>query len=327
LGFFLVALLLVLSAAYGLVFWAYRAERDRSARVGLYLVYGFPGILLVVAGLALSSYGKDLGPLLLFLGLGLTLPLVKSFRKAIARYTPIDPDSPVDMSALSIFLGVLGFLIASLLFPIESDSATPIMTVCPPVCGDTTSLEVDPTDAVDYGQLIVQLLAWVCLAYVSVGTGLRRKFAESNLRLGLARPTVRIVSIALGFVFIAMFVNGLGGALTALFQPDTSSEIQKSLQELTGDVQSPLGALILGVSAGVGEELFFRGALQPKFGLFLTSVCFALLHTNYGFSFVTLGVFGMGIVFGLMRKRYGTVAPMITHGVVNLIAVLIQTYT
>jgi membrane protease YdiL (CAAX protease family) len=300
------ALAIALSVAYGLVYWAYRAETDRSARVGLYLVYGLPGVLLVVAGLALTVYSRESGPLLLAAGLGLTLPLVKPFRVQMARLIPIDPNSPTDMSGLSLLLCVIGVLIAATWHSQEPSS---------------------DNSAVEYSQLVVQLLAWILLSYIIVGTRLRRTVPQANERLGLRRPTLTIIAISVGFLVIALMVNGFAGTLTAIFQPHTSDAIQSSLDEMTGDLQSPFGALLIGVSAGIGEELFFRGALQPKFGIVLTALCFALLHTNYGFSFVTLGVFGMGVVFGLQRKRYGTISPMITHGLVNLIAVLIQTYS
>lgn len=301
---FLISLGIALSAAYGLVYWAHRAVTDRSARVGLYLVYGFPGVLLVVAGAALTTYGRDNGPLLLAIGFGLSLPLVKPFRSLLARVTPIDAVSPIDMAALSVFLAVLGFLVA-----VSLDAPEP-----------------DEVGEVDYAGLIVQLLAWIGLSYVVVATRIRRTIGQANARLGLARPTARTVLIACGFFFVAMVVNGIAGVLTQELQPGTSDEVEQGLQELTGEFQSPLGAVLIAVSAGIGEELFFRGALQPKFGIVLTSVCFALLHTNYGLSFITLGVFGMGMVFGWLRLKYGTVAPMITHGLVNFVAVMVQTY-
>ena len=321
--FFLIALAAALAVAYGLVYWAYRAETDRSARVGLYIIYGSVGILLTIAGLALTIYGKDNGTALLLGGIGFTAPLVKSFRTLVSRHTQIDPKSPLHMSGMSIFFGVLGFLVATLL---PSSEAHHVATYCPPVCTDGPTPQIEATESVGDVQLVAQLLAWVGLSYVIVGTRLRRTFTEANARLGLSWPTPRVIAIAVGFLFIAMIVNGLGGALTAIFQPETNDAIQNSLEELTGELQNPLGAVLIGVSAGVGEELFFRGALQPRFGIVLTAICFALLHTNYGLSFVTLGVFGMGFVFGIQRKRYGTVSPMITHGLVNLIAVLVQTY-
>ena len=49
----IVMLLVVLGAVYGLMLWARKGESDRSAYVGLYLLYGIPGVLLAVAGLVL----------------------------------------------------------------------------------------------------------------------------------------------------------------------------------------------------------------------------------------------------------------------------------
>jgi hypothetical protein len=39
---------------------------------------------------------------------------------------------------------------------------------------------------------------------------------------------------------------------------------------------------------------------------------------------VTLGVFGVGILFGLERKHFGTATAIITHATYNTIAVLIS---
>jgi membrane protease YdiL (CAAX protease family) len=230
---------------------------------------------------------------------------VKRFRVLLSRVTPIDPESPVDMSGLSVFLAVLGLLIAVTLREPEPDEAA----------------------SVDYGQLVVQLLGWVGISYAVVGTGLRRRLKDANERLGLFKPTVKTVAIGCAAFFAAMFVNALAGVLTAIFQPGTSDVIERGTEELTGNFNNAWGAVLIAVSAGVGEELFFRGALQPKFGILLTSICFALLHTNYGLSFVTLGVFGMGIVFGILRQRYGAVPAMITHGLVNFVAVIVQIYS
>lgn len=304
--YLLIAFIVFISIAYGLVYWAYRAETDRSAYVGLFLVYGFPGILLTVAGLAYTFNGHSRGPVLLAIGLGLTLPLLKGFRVFLSRFTPIDPASRTDMSGLCVFLGILGFLIISAIEAPEPDAVQ---------------------GSVSAGELVAQMLAFVALAYTVVGLGFRRTFAQATTRLGVRKPTVKVVLIGFGFVLVAFFVSSFASVFTALFQPDVSDQIQRGLEEMTTDVQSPAGAALLGLSAGVGEELLFRGALQPRFGIILTSLCFALIHTNYGVSFITLGVFGLGMVFGWMRIRYGTVAPMITHAIFNLIAVLLQSAT
>ena len=50
-GPLLIATATALLGALGLAYWAYRAQDDRSARVGLYLLFGIPAVLLVLAGL------------------------------------------------------------------------------------------------------------------------------------------------------------------------------------------------------------------------------------------------------------------------------------
>jgi membrane protease YdiL (CAAX protease family) len=55
---------------------------------------------------------------------------------------------------------------------------------------------------------------------------------------------------------------------------------------------------------------------------------FAVLHApQYGLNFAILGLFGVSVVLGLLRARFGTTAAMITHALYNFLAVLAQTYT
>jgi len=76
--------------------------------------------------------------------------------------------------------------------------------------------------------------------------------------------------------------------------------------------------LTLGLAAALGEETIFRGALQPRFGLILTSLLFAIVHSNYGLSISTLVVFLLGIVLGLVRIRHNTSTSMIVHAIYNI---------
>jgi hypothetical protein len=78
------------------------------------------------------------------------------------------------------------------------------------------------------------------------------------------------------------------------------------------------GVLTLGLAAALGEESVFRGALQPRFGLILTAVLFALLHSNYGITLSTVLVFAVGMVLGLLRQRYNTTASMLAHAIYNI---------
>ena len=97
---------------------------------------------------------------------------------------------------------------------------------------------------------------------------------------------------------------------------DASGERSELTSGSLGAIQLslPLGALVLGIAAGAGEEALFRGALQPRYGIVLTSIVFALLHApQYGLNMAVLGLFGVSVVLGVARNRYGTTTAMIAH--------------
>jgi len=294
------SLAIMVALAYGAAFWASRAQRDRSAKVGLYLVLGFPGGLLAIYGLARVVNGQSSGAIWLATGLGLFLPLLPNIRQLFARFTPMDSGSAIDMVGLSVLLGVGGFLASSY------------------------ALQPEPEDAGDVAlaDLISQFSAFTVLAYVLVGVGLWRNLPEATNRLGLTWPAKRQAVVGVAGFLVGMLVMVVAGVLTQIFQPDFNEEINQATQGITDSVSNPVGAVFFGLGAGISEELLLRGAIQPRFGLILTSMLFALLHNQYGISFVLAGVFSMGMVLGLERKYFGTTAAIITHAIFNTIAVL-----
>jgi membrane protease YdiL (CAAX protease family) len=90
------------------------------------------------------------------------------------------------------------------------------------------------------------------------------------------------------------------------------------------------------------EEVFFRGYLQTLFSrawpsrphrwwgdqgyaILATSVCFALLHLGWGFSWQRLGVFFPSLVFGWLRQRTGSVvAPILFHTLANVLMFVLE---
>jgi len=298
----LVVSLGTVAIAYGLAYWVFRAHQDRSAKVGLYLLFGIPGALLVVFGAAYAVNGRDWGWTALAVGAGLCLPLLPSFRRLYARWTPMNAKSPVDMSGLCVVLAIIGFLFVSYVVNPE-----------PVEAGGDASISA----------FLVQFIAEIAFAFILVGFTITRSFREAIARLGLVRPTVRTVIIALGMVIVGLIVVAFSGVMTTMFQPDVSRDISRITEELTSDVQNPIGAVLFGLGAGAGEELLLRGAVQPRFGLLTTSILFGLLHNQYGVSFVLLGIFSIGLLLGLERKYFGTTAAIITHAVFNTIVVLI----
>lgn len=92
--------------------------------------------------------------------------------------------------------------------------------------------------------------------------------------------------------------------------------------------------LLVAVLAGVGEELLFRGVLQPSLerwgywtSLILSNVVFGLLHAIT----VTYAIlaFGMGFLLGLLMdapSERSLLAPIITHGLYDFFAFCVIAY-
>ena len=78
---------------------------------------------------------------------------------------------------------------------------------------------------------------------------------------------------------------------------------------------------MVAASAGIGEEILFRGALQPRFGLVITSLAFASLHIQYEW-FGMLTVVILGLILGIERKRFSTTASIGSHLVYDLIGLI-----
>lgn len=98
---------------------------------------------------------------------------------------------------------------------------------------------------------------------------------------------------------------------------------RQTLRPLVADI-GPLDVVVIAAAAGIGEELMFRGALQPEIGLVPSSLIFGLLHMD-GRGTLAFGcwVTLMGIGLGwLAILTQGLLAPTIAHGVYDAAALI-----
>jgi membrane protease YdiL (CAAX protease family) len=100
---------------------------------------------------------------------------------------------------------------------------------------------------------------------------------------------------------------------------DPVVQLNKELRAVLG---TPSGGAItlLAVSSAVGEELFFRGALQPLLGFWITAVLFGLLHGGTAPRFRSWALFALAsglLLGGLAVYTDNLLAPMLCHLTIN----------
>jgi membrane protease YdiL (CAAX protease family) len=87
----------------------------------------------------------------------------------------------------------------------------------------------------------------------------------------------------------------------------------------------PVGVRILiSLSAGVVEEGFFRGFLQPRIGIPLSTAFFALAHLSYGQPFMLIGITLLSLIYAfLVRWRQNLWPAMAAHALFDGVQLLV----
>ncbi len=165
-----------------------------------------------------------------------------------------------------------------------------------------------------------QLVGMVLLALAAVGFLVRRDLRGTLQRLGLERLTLGHLLFAGTGAGALYLLNGGAEHVQQAWFPALWAQDRAMGTLMTKDMGA-LEALLLGVTAGVGEELTLRGALQPRLGLVLTSALFAALHVQYSwFGMLTILLFGL--LLGGLRVRTSTSVVIVVHALYDVLAVL-----
>lgn len=170
--------------------------------------------------------------------------------------------------------------------------------------------------------LATQALGFLLLALFGVGLGIRRDARATLARLGLTRPTWQGGLATIGGTLGLLALSSVLGALLAWLAPTSTADAESFNRLLTGAFRSPFGALILGLLSGVSEEILYRGALQPVFGLWATSLIFAMHHIQYLSPALVL-IFLLGLALGWIRNHHGTTVAALVHAAYNTTLLLL----
>lgn len=312
--------------AFGLII---RGARDVLPLRVLLLVFTYLGLLILAWLPVVMHQALDASELSTIPHGGLALAgmavvavtgviYLRDVRLGIARFLPVDPSDFAHVYVLSSGLGVLCLSLFTLI-----PTGEPLLFQIP-----EEMIEAEPP-AVRNMTMAATAIWSIPAAFLLIGLGRRHDLQGAMTRLGLQwqdkRHLLYPIPLAVGLVAAGV---GLGLTLEYLWNligaPSTDGE---RFADLAGLPWHPLGMLLLGISAGVSEELIVRGVMQPRLGLLFSNLLFTSAHA---FQYATDGlvvVFLIGLAFGLIRSRFGLVPAIATHALYNFLLLLLSTFT
>jgi membrane protease YdiL (CAAX protease family) len=240
------------------------------------------------------------GLILFLMAIWSLVAVIQPVRQVLAKIMPLDPASPVHTLAL-VFSG---YLVGQSALTLSQGGL------------DGLAQNVAPTSVAFF---VLSELLFVVIAIFGVGLLIRRNGHEVNQRLGLTRPKPIHLVWGIGLILILVFLQAMAGAIWALLFQDQAELLNDVNALLLTNIDTVWEWLILAIAAGVGEELLFRGALQPVFGLGFTAVLFGIVHVQYGFTPILLFVIFLAIVLGLVRRYFSNTMAIFIHAGYNFV--------
>jgi membrane protease YdiL (CAAX protease family) len=226
---------------------------------------------------------------------------LRSTRVSLARVLPVDPDSAVHTLALVC----VGWLAAGSLIQLTQSSVAEI---------------IEAIGSLDLSSVVLEESLFVLVALLGVGLFVRRTPRQVWARLSLEKLNGQQLLLGVGWIFILVMVQAVAGGLWTVLDPEQSEQISELNLQLQGGLDSVGEWLILALAAGIGEELLFRGALQPVLGMWLTAVLFALVHVQYGLlTPATVALLIIGLALGRLRQQHNTTLAIFVHAGYNFV--------
>ena len=142
---------------------------------------------------------------------------------------------------------------------------------------------------------------------------LGRRFTE---QLGLVAPSVPR-ELGLGVLLgIAAWVVVLAGVMAiglALYALGGEKAIPKEPPAMVTWIAAlpVLVRMSISLSAGIVEEGFFRGFLQPRVGILASTALFVLAHFSYGQPFMLVGIAILSLIYALLVRWRQNIWPAI----------------
>ena len=172
-------------------------------------------------------------------------------------------------------------------------------------------------------EILLQAFIFLACALLGVGYPLRRNEGRLFARLGLRVPVATDWWLGLAGGLVLLILVALGGLIwQAVVSPAVFQEQTAASREFVALFRNIPLMVLISLSSAVSEEIMFRGALQPIFGLWSTSLFFTFFHIQYGLNPALLLIFLVGLGLGILRRRWSTSAAIIAHFTYNFLQLI-----
>lgn len=180
-----------------------------------------------------------------------------------------------------------------------------------------------------HGFLVAALAAWLALAYggftYDAGGVARAVFRQ--LGLATSNPFLEVgIGAGLGLLIWPMLLVVVGSAAFVFFALGAEGALPAEPPPLIVWIASLPVVVKLGIaaSAGVVEEIFFRGLLQPRVGVLLSTLLFVLAHVGYDQPFMLVGITFLSFFFaGLVVWRQNVWSAITAHFLFDAVQLLV----
>ena len=178
--------------------------------------------------------------------------------------------------------------------------------------------EQTPPEALPGDQLY--RIAWVFYLFLAIGGALWVGARDGTIPLALfVDPGGWWIDLGLG-VAAAGLLLGLWQAGLRLLP--SAGDLEAKLGEMLRGVETP-EVIALALLSGFAEELFFRGFLQPRVGIPLSTALFALAHLSYDQPAMLVGITLLSLAFAfIVRWRQNVWAAVVAHAVFDAIQLI-----
>lgn len=170
-------------------------------------------------------------------------------------------------------------------------------------------------------RLVLILAAGTLIVFGGVGAWLIISVQDRSLASVVFGTTPVWKQVLIGIASGLVISGGAWAIITRSFL----APVRMKYDSLIGPMLPSMAAQVLvSICAGVGEELFFRGALQHWLGIPWTAVAFVALHGYLDPRDLRISIYGIYLTaamigLGWLAQEMGLLAPIIAHTLVDIV--------